>query len=95
MITSSAGSSAYPPGHVIPASEVGIIRRIGEGAFSDVDLAMCKSFGKVAIKWLKVNMQLFYPVVHCLSWSLEDQLCASPCGLGVVVGCKRFLCVAG
>lgn len=50
-----ASYAEYPPGDNIAESEVSIIRRIGEGAYGEVSLAMCKTFGKVAIKWLKVT----------------------------------------
>lgn len=54
---SSESSSICPPGYTVALSEVEVIKKIGEGAFGEVSLAMCKTFGKVAIKWLKPEKQ--------------------------------------
>lgn len=49
--------------------EVKVLGRIGEGAFGEVSLATCAIFGKVAVKWLKVNL-LTGPFDHTTFLSL-------------------------
>jgi serine/threonine protein kinase len=39
--------------HFVPASDVKVLAKIGEGAFGEVSLATVPIFGKVAVKWLK------------------------------------------
>ena len=53
----SAGSNSGSNVHQVPRDDVKILRRIGEGAFGEVSLAHCATFGKVAVKWLKVHTQ--------------------------------------
>lgn len=52
----SASSSQNNAVHYVPANEVKVLCKIGEGAFGEVSLATVPIFGKVAIKWLKVRM---------------------------------------
>jgi hypothetical protein len=44
---------------IIQESEVQIVSPLGEGAFGEVTLANCKTYGRVAIKWLKVGVLLW------------------------------------
>jgi hypothetical protein len=50
---SPASSLGAVAAHRVPASDVRVARRIGEGAFGDVCLATVPTFGRVAVKWLK------------------------------------------
>jgi hypothetical protein len=52
----SGSSSITSSVHRVPKSAVDVIKRIGEGAFGEVSLALCATFGKVAVKWLKVRL---------------------------------------
>ena len=40
--------------------DVRVLGVIGEGAFGEVSLASATVFGKIAIKWLKVNSDLHF-----------------------------------
>ena len=37
----------------IDASQVNVLAKIGEGAFGEVSLAHCSTYGNVAVKWIK------------------------------------------
>lgn len=45
----------FPPGHppACSALQVTVLAKIGEGAFGEVSLAQCSTYGRVAIKWIK------------------------------------------
>ncbi len=37
----------------IDTSQVTVLAKIGEGAFGEVSLAQCSTYGRVAVKWIK------------------------------------------
>ncbi len=78
----SGSSSITSSVHRVPKSAVNVLKRIGEGAFGEVSLALCATFGKVAVKWLKVRLPGKMIVVSLWSvggaWRLSFQELSCP-----------------
>lgn len=54
------------PVHRLAKPDLKIVQRIGEGAFGEVSVAKAPLYGTVAVKWLKVRVQLLQQVVFVL-----------------------------
>lgn len=44
-------------------AQVRVLAKIGEGAFGEVSLAECPTYGRVAVKWIKPTK------VCCIEWA--------------------------
>ena len=72
-----------------------MLSSIGEGAFGEVSLAACTIFGRVAVKWLKVQLLQLHggPAVqrtpHLLHLGCTQAPCCSPASHCMAYSCIR------
>ncbi len=74
-----------------------MLSSIGEGAFGEVSLAACTIFGRVAVKWLKVQLQQLHGgftvqrTPHLLHVGCTQASCCSPASQ--LASCFVYSCV--